>query len=160
MPLIQWIMQNLGLKKSKYSYVGQGLVVVYDQFQNATFTETHYALAVKFAIGDKYFDAYGSVWTITGMSVFSNSEVVYTAKRGFTIKNFSDSEIFVNQISPNDLINKLDRMSVFSNSEVVYTAKRGFTIKNFSDSEIFVNQISPNDLINKLDRMEEILDSN
>lgn len=93
MPLIQWIMQNLG---KTFAYDGSGTITVYGSAV-ASFSENLYGIPIKFAIGAKAFDLSGSVWTITGISASSGRETKYTARRGTTTRTFYDSEILVNQ---------------------------------------------------------------
>lgn len=111
MPLIQWIMQNLGMGSNKFSYTGAGTIILYGQAANTGYTESYFVTtAIKFQIGSKSFDKYGNVWTVTGISAHSSKEPVYTVKSGAVVTKFSDSELFVNQIQSNAyLMDKLNR---------------------------------------------------
>lgn len=111
MPLIQWIMQNLGMGRRKISYVGAGTIILYGQAENTGYTEAYFVTtAIKFQIGSKSFDQYGNVWTVTGISAYSSNEPVYTVKSGAIVAKFADSELFVNQIQSNAyLMDKLNR---------------------------------------------------
>lgn len=111
MPLIQWIMQNLGMGRKKLSHTSTGTVVLYGQAENTNYTEAYFvAAAIKFQIGSKSFDQYGNTWTVTGISAYSSNEPVYTAKSGTVVAQFSDSELFVNQIQSNAyLMDKLNK---------------------------------------------------
>lgn len=93
MPLIQWIMQNLG---KTFTYDGSGSVIVYGSAL-AGYSENFYSVPIKFSIGAKAFDVGGSVWTITGISATTSRGAKYTAKRGTSVRIFYDSEIFANQ---------------------------------------------------------------
>jgi hypothetical protein len=111
MPLIQWIMQNLGMGRKKLSHTSTGTVILYGQAENTNYIESYFATAaIKFQIGSKSFDQYGNIWTVTGISAYSSDEPVYTAKSGTIVAQFSDSELFVNQIQSNAyLMDKLNK---------------------------------------------------
>ena len=96
MPLIQWVMQNLN--KFVLKQEGSGKVVLYGDETMTSQTDFYSnSKLAKFNIGAKGYDVSGRVWVITGISVNSNSETVYKAKKGNLTKFFNDSEIFVNQ---------------------------------------------------------------
>lgn len=111
MPLIQWIMQNLGMGRKKLSHTSAGTVILYGKAENTGYIEAYFvAAAIKFQIGSKSFDQYGNIWTVTGISAYSSDEPVYTAKSGSVVAQFSDSELFVNQIQSNAyLMDKLNK---------------------------------------------------
>lgn len=93
MPLIQWIMQNLG---KTFSYDGSGEILIYGTAQ-AGYSESFYGVPIKFSVGSKAFALDGSVWTVTGISATSSGETRYSARRGTTEQVFYDTEILVNQ---------------------------------------------------------------
>ena len=96
MPLIQWIMQNLG---KNYRIQGSGGIVIYgDAAKDARYTEYLFSIPVKFAIGATGFDLNGYPWTITSIHVASNDEVTYFAKTGNRTNSFKDRKIQVNQL--------------------------------------------------------------
>lgn len=107
MPLIQWIMQNLQIYRTP-AYTASGTIFLYGDKTIASFSENYFARTVKFNIGSTGFDLAGTRWTVTGISVYSNQETVYTAKKNGVIKIFRDSEILVNQI-PVDCLNSLQK---------------------------------------------------
>ena len=96
MPLIQWIMQNLG---KTYRVEGSGGIIIYgDAAKDARYTEYLFRQAVKFEIGATGFDLNGYPWVITGVHVASNDEVTYFAKSGTRRNKFKDTRIVVNQL--------------------------------------------------------------
>ena len=104
-------MQNLGMGRKKLSHTSAGTVILYGQAENTGYIEAYFvAAAIKFQIGSKSFDQYGNIWTVTGISAYSSDELVYTAKSGSVVAQFSDSELFVNQIQSNAyLMDKLNK---------------------------------------------------
>ena len=107
MPLIQWIMQNLGMGRKKLSHTSAGTVILYGQAENTGYIEAYFvAAAIKFQIGSKSFDQYGNIWTVTGISAYSSDEPVYTAKSGSVVARFSDSELFQSNAYLMDKLNK------------------------------------------------------
>lgn len=110
MPLIQWIMQNLGLGAYKLSYTGAGKIVLFGQAEKTGFTETYFSTAIKFQIGSKVFDQFGNAWVVTGINGFSSGEPVYTVKSGSVEYQFSSSQLFVNQIQSDAFLQ--DRLNV------------------------------------------------
>lgn len=73
MPLIQWVMQNLN---KKYIIQDSGEIIIYDS-SIQSFTEYKFGKLVKFNIGSIGYDSQGYPWTITGVHVSSNDEVLY-----------------------------------------------------------------------------------
>lgn len=102
MPLIQWIMQNLQIYRLP-AYTASGTIFLYGDQTIANFSENYFKSTIKFSIGSKGYDLSGSSWTIIGISAFSNSETLYTAKKGNVVKTFRDTEINVNQVPFNCL---------------------------------------------------------
>lgn len=93
MPLIQWVMQNLN---KKYIIQDSGEIIIYDS-SIQSFTEYKFGKLVKFNIGSIGYDSQGYPWTITGVHVSSNDEVLYFAKSGKIKSSFKNSKIFVNR---------------------------------------------------------------
>lgn len=106
MPLIQWIMQNLG---KNYVIKGSGTIVIYgDSAKDARYSENFYQQIVKFSIGSTGFDLNGYPWVITGVHVATNGEVTYFGKSGTKRRTFKDSTIVVNQEDNMSCIAKLE----------------------------------------------------
>jgi len=86
-------MQNLN---KKYIIQGSGEVIIYGN-SIESFIEYKFSKLVKFNIGSTGYDLNGYPWTITGVHVSSNDEVLYFAKSGKINSSFKNSDIFVNR---------------------------------------------------------------